>query len=424
MTTLLDGPAVPGSLRQMNRLTVLRLLRQMGPTTKPALAKHTGISRPTISKVIDDLEIDGLAERVGLAQPAANGGKPGALYRFNAGGVRSGAVFLRVDIAQVAIIDGNARVLAHIDQPLGDDRRPEPVLALISATMKELMLHLGVTSDDLLGVGVGVPGLTSYHTGVVHFAPHLPEWRDVALCDLLAKELGTAVWVDNDCHVQALAERHFGIGQDGMEFISVQSGIGLSAAFYLDGTLYRGASDTAGEVGHMTVHEHGRRCDCGNTGCWETIASTTALVEATCATKNDTLALPDWLQMPTLAVRTWGTIRELDPATVTAVSHAIFAAAANGQPEAITQVRDHARHFAVGIANLINILNPQRIIIWGDSVLGGQPFLDVVRAEVRRRALRGPSQNCEIVFTQLDQDVGLVGTGSLAIDALFGGVSQ
>src|SRR5215472_112146 len=126
----------------MNRLTILRLLREIGPTTKPALARQSGISRPTTSKVVDDLEVSGLAERIGMTQPASNGGKPGAIYRFNAGGVRSGAVFLRVDAVQVAIIDGNAHVHGRVDYPLVSDRHPEPVIALIVTSLKDLLAQL------------------------------------------------------------------------------------------------------------------------------------------------------------------------------------------------------------------------------------------------------------------------------------------
>jgi predicted NBD/HSP70 family sugar kinase len=429
MASLRDGPAVPGSLRQMNRLTILRLLREMGPTTKPALARQSGISRPTTSKVVDDLEASGLAERIGMTQPASNGGKPGAIYRFNAGGVRSGAVFLRVDAVQVAIIDGNAHVHARVDHPLGNDRHPEPVIALIVTTLRELLARLGLAAEDLLGVGIGVPGLTSFHKGIVHFAPHLPDWRDVPLSESVASALGTQVWVDNDCHVQALAERHFGIGKagrsgaNGTEFVSVQSGIGLSAAFYLNGALYRGPGDTAGEIGHMTVQDQGRLCECGNRGCWETVASITRLVDEACQTTEGTLHLPAWLDVPEFAGQTFHTIQDVDPSAVTACAHAIFCAARAGHAEADALVRTHACHFGVGLANLVNMLNPQRIIVWGDSVDAGEVFLETVRKVVRERALMRARENCEIVFTRLDHDVGLIGAGSLALDALFDGLA-
>ncbi len=436
MASLRDGPAVPGSLRQMNRLTILRLLRESGPTTKPALAKQSGISRPTTSKVVDDLEADGLAERIGWTQPASNGGKPGAIYRFNAGGVRSGAVFLRVDAVQVAIIDGNAQVHARVDHPLGCDcdRHPQPVIDLIVTTLKGLLARLGLAAEDLLGVGIGVPGLASFHNGVVHFAPHLPDWRDVPLSESVAAAVGTQVRVDNDCHVQALAERHFGIGQSGrsgaaaagIEFVSVQSGIGLSAAFYLDGKLYRGTGDTAGEIGHMTVQEQGLPCSCGNHGCWETVASITWLVNEACRTPDGSLRLPAWLPeglVPEFAGRTYGAIQEVEPAVVTACAHAIFCAARAGQPEANALVRKHAYHFGIGLANLVNMLNPQRIVIWGDSVAAGEVFLETVRNVISERSLVRAREHCEIVFTQLDHDVGLIGAGSLALDALFDGLA-
>lgn len=153
MTILLDGPAVPGSLRRMNRLTILRLLRQMGPVTKPELARAQGVSRPTVSKVVDKLEMDGLATAVGVGRPTASGGKPPRLYEFNALGVRSGAIFLRVNSAQFAVVDGNGHALGLLERPLGLDRRPEPVVNLLATTFHELLTTLALTPDQLLGVG-------------------------------------------------------------------------------------------------------------------------------------------------------------------------------------------------------------------------------------------------------------------------------
>jgi predicted NBD/HSP70 family sugar kinase len=423
MAALRVGPAVPGSLRQINRLTVLRLLRKLGTTTKPALASASGISRPTVSKVVDELETAGLAERVGIAPSSAIGGKPGILYRFNANGIRSGAVFLRVDTVQVAVIDGNGRVHAQRDSPLGNDRRPEPVISLIVATLSKLLAELQLTTQDLLGIGVGVPGLTSYHAGVVHFAPHLPEWSDVPLCDLLARRLQIGVWVDNDCHVQALAERYFGLGQDGSEFVTVQSGIGLSAAFYVDGTLYRGSADTAGEIGHMIVQEDGRLCHCGSWGCWETLASITWLVDEVCRAPDGGFRLPEWLEVPDFADQSYQSVWDIDPTMITRCAHAVFQAARKGQTEAISFVRQHGYYFGVGLVNLTNMFNPQRIIIWGDDVAAGDLFLEAVSDTVKKRTLARPRETCEIVFSPIDQEVvGLIGAGTLAIDALFEGI--
>jgi predicted NBD/HSP70 family sugar kinase len=296
------------------------------------------------------------------------------------------------------------------------------VIALIVATFRDLLADLHLRADDLLGVGVGVPGLTSYHNGIVHFAPHLPSWSDVPLGTLLAEQLQTAVWVDNDCHVQALAERYFGLGQDGCEFVSVQSGIGLSAAYYLDGSLYRGPGDTAGEIGHMVVQEDGRLCDCGSWGCWETIASITWLVDEACRALDGGFCLPDWVNLPEFVHQDYQSVWDIDSSMVTRCAHAIFQAAHQGQPEAIDLVRQHGYYFGVGLANLTNMLNPQRVIIWGDDIAAGDLFLRAVSDVVQRRALLRPRETCEIVFSQLDKDVGLLGAGSLAINALFEGM--
>jgi predicted NBD/HSP70 family sugar kinase len=398
----------------MNRLTALRLLRKFGPITKPALAEYSRISRPTISKLVDELEEQGLAERVGVATPTASGGKPGTLYRFNAEGVQSAGVFLTVDTVRVALVNGNGRVLGSLERPLGLDRRPEPVLNVIVETLQDLLASLHVTLAQLLGIGVGVPGLTSFATGVVHFAPHFPRWHDVAVRDLLKARLGIEVWVDNDCHVQALAERHFGAGQSCTDFVTVESGIGVSAAFYLQDMLYRGVGETAGEVGHMTIQEDGPLCECGNRGCWETLAATTWMVEQAYQSEQAT-----WLTLPTRAHAEDGSLEKLEPDVINTLAHTIFRAAQEGQPEAIDLIRRHATYFGIGLATIINTLNPQRIIIWGDSMNGDDLFLETVRDVVRQRAMRRPREMCTIVFSSFVQDVGVIGAASLVIDALF-----
>ncbi len=421
MTITLDGPAAPGSLRRINRLTILRLLRQMGSVTKPTLAKTTGMSRPTVSKLVDALELDGLARAVGATQPTASGGKPAVLYQFNATGVRCGAIFLRVDSAQFAVMDGNGRALGLIERTLGPDTRPGPVIALLIETFRELLSMLSLTPDQLIGVGIGVPGLASQQRGIVHLAPHLPDWQDVPLGEQLAQALDTQVWVGNDSHVQALAERQFGLGRDGKEFITVQSGIGLSAAYFLRDALYRGYADTAGEVGHMTVQEDGLPCSCGNQGCWETLASTTALVENACHREQGGYRLPDWLSVPDTSAERLATACTLTHHEITSIASAIFAAARDEQPDAQELVRRHAYHFGVGVANIVNALNPGRIIIWGASTAGGALFLEGVREVVRSRSMSRPREVCEIRFSQLGQNVGLLGAASLALTALFDG---
>ncbi|HLY32282.1 MAG TPA: ROK family transcriptional regulator [Ktedonobacterales bacterium] len=421
MSITLDGPAVPGSLRRINRLAILRLLRQMGPISIPALAKAKNISRPTVAKLVDELERDGLAMAVGSTQPAASGGKPAVLYQFNAAGVRCGAIFLRVDSAQFAVMDGNGRALALVERTLGPDTRPAPVIDVLIETFREMLATLALTPDQLIGIGVGVPGLASQQRGIVHLAPHMPEWIDVPLGEQLALALDTQVWVGNDSHVQALVERQFGLGRDGKEFITVQSGIGLSAGYFLRDALYRGYADTAGEIGHMTVQEDGPPCSCGNQGCWETLASTTALVESACRQPNGGYALPEWLAARCASMGSLASGSAPTPHEVASIAEAIFAAAQDGQPEAQELVRRHAYHFGVGVANIVNALNPGRIIIWGASTAGGALFLEEVRAVVRRRSMVRPREVCEIMFSQLGQNVGLLGAASLALTALFDG---
>ena len=148
------------------------------------------------------------------------------------------------------------------------------------------------------------------------------------------------------------------------------------------------------------------------------------MVEQLYQTCRDASELPNWLAAPDIpsSFDFEAKPARLEPQLVNGVANAIFHAARQGQPEAIALVRRHAAHFGVGVANIVNAFNPQRIIIWGDSLAGGELFLEAVREVVKQRALARPREMCEIVFSSFVHDTGLVGASSLAIHALFNGL--
>ncbi|HEY7355314.1 MAG TPA: ROK family protein, partial [Ktedonobacterales bacterium] len=159
---------------------------------------------------------------------------------------------------------------------------------------------------------------------------------------------------------------------------------------------------TAGEVGHMTIQEDGPLCECGNRGCWESLASTTWLATQVRKMARDgrTSAIP--------------LVEEVE-----AQAAAVYKAALEGDELALELVKAQGHHFGVGIANLVNAFNPQRIILHGETIAGGPPFLEAVLQTVQERALLRPRQMVEIVFSDLGDDVGLIGATSLVMETLF-----
>jgi predicted NBD/HSP70 family sugar kinase len=224
----------------------------------------------------------------------------------------------------------------------------------------------------------------------------------VPLGQWLFDALQVPVLLDNESHVQALAEYYRGKGADCDSLICVETGIGLAAAFLFDGQLYRGTGNTAGEVGHMTIQEDGPLCECGNRGCWEVLASTTWLAEQA----RQVLQSGRQSRIPLLD-------------EIKAQAAAVYAAALTGDALALELVGAHGRHFGTGIANLINALNPKRIILHGESIAAGPPFLQAVHEVVQERTLKRPREMVEIVFSDLGDDVGLIGATSLVMEAFF-----
>ena len=184
--------------------------------------------------------------------------------------------------------------------------------------------------------------------------------------------------------------------------ICVETGVGLAAAFLFNGQLYRGPGNTAGEVGHMTIQEDGPSCECGNRGCWESLSSTTWLANKAHQALHNGRA---------------SAIPLLDEVEAQAV--AVYDAALADDALALELVRAQGYHFGVGIANLVNAFNPQRIILHGESIAGGAPFLQAVLQTVQERALTRPRRMVEIVFSNLGDDVGLIGATSMVMETLF-----
>ena len=267
------------------------------------------------------------------------------------------------------------------------------IAAMIKAVIENAHTARGGTATKFLGVGVGAPGPLDRARGIVVVAPNL-RWHNYPLRDEIATRVGLPVTIDNDANCATLGEWWLGAGRGTRNMLGLTIGTGIGGGLIIEGELFHGATDVAGEVGHMTIDTQGRRCACGNYGCLEAYASGTAIADRAREALTD---------HPSLLL----SLANGDPAQITAQT--VFVAATKNDAVALEVVRDTARFLGTGIANLLNIINPEVVVITGGVTQAGDALFEPLLAEVRRRAFRPAWEAVRIVPGALPGTAGVVG---------------
>ena len=277
---------------------------------------------------------------------------------------------------------------------------PDSVAAAIGGTVDRVLAAAGLAVREVAGLGVGVPGPLDPDTGTVFAPPNLRGWHDVPFGRLLAERLGMRTLLENDADAAALGEWRFGAGRgiDDLVYITVSTGIG--GGIIVRGELLTGVSGTAGEVGHMTIDVNGPRCVCGNTGCLEVLAAGPAIARMA----QDAVRAGE---PTTLLTRAGGRLEDI-------TARIVAASAAAGDAVAARVFRRAATYIGIGVANLLNLLNPAMVILGGGVSKAGALLLDPVRTTARERAFERPARDARIVLSSLGDDAGAVGAATVA----------
>jgi glucokinase len=256
---------------------------------------------------------------------------------------------------------------------------------------------------EILGVGAGAPGPLDTHRGVVLLTPNLG-WVDMPLRQIIHDRLGLPAALDNDANCAVLGEWWVGAARGSRHAIGITIGTGIGGGLILEGRLYHGASDVAGEIGHTTIDTEGRRCKCGNYGCLEAYASgpNIALRAIEALEAGAESRLPSYVA---------GDMRQLTAQTV-------YQAAQDGDELALEVVNDTAKFLGVGIGNLLNVFNPEVVVVCGGVTLAGDHLFVPMRREVARRAFKPAVAACRIVPGELAGTAGVYGAARAFLDQM------
>ncbi|KPK41814.1 MAG: hypothetical protein AMK72_14885 [Planctomycetes bacterium SM23_25] len=296
---------------------------------------------------------------------------------------------------KLGLVSADGRILHRLTTPTEADRGPDHVLERMARAVRDLSEQAGIGTADVAGVGVGAPGLVHWKAGVVLFAPNLKGWTLIPVRDTLHEKLGMLVNLENDANAAAYGEFRCGAGRDVATLFLLTLGTGIGGGIIIDGRLFRGTTDTGAELGHIVVQHGGRLCGCGNRGCLEAYASATAVV----GRFNDAVTAGE---VSSLAGNDEITCKD------------IFDAAARGDETAARVVEQTAEYLAIGIASLMHVLNPERVVLTGGMMGAGAAFLDRVRHHVRATAFESAWKACEVRWSTLGGDAGILGAAFAA----------
>ncbi|WP_330466932.1 ROK family transcriptional regulator [Micromonospora zamorensis] len=379
------------SVRLRNRSALLTKLFLDGPLTRQDLVRSTGLSQPAVSNVVADMIDEGLVAEAGAAE--SDGGRPSMLLRI----APRFAFVVGVDVGEtrvrVELFDFAMTLLASIEYPL-DPARTEPDLVAghVVAGIDAVTAQAQVAPGDVLGVGIGVSGVVEQGAEAVVHAQALG-WDRVPLERLIGAGTNLPLHIDNGAKTLGQAEMWFGAGRGARHAVFALVGSGVGASVVTNGATYRGASSSAGEWGHTTLVYGGRACRCGARGCLEAYVGAEAIIDRYREARRGRPV----------------------PGEDEESQIAALVAAAETSATARRVLDDTAGYLGAGVANLINLFNPERVVLGGWAAMALGDLLPAVREAAGRQALRQPYGQASIELCRLGVDAVALGAATLPI---------
>ena len=300
-----------------------------------------------------------------------------------------------------ACISADGQVLAKDRFPTLADEGPEAVINRMFSSIDRLLSQNNMEPAQIHSIGIAAAGAIDFKDGVISESPNMPGWHNIALRDIMQEKYGLNTFLVNDASAAALGEFSFGAGKGTRNMVLLTLGTGIGGGIIVNGELYTGATGSAGEIGHMTIEANGPQCTCGSTGCLEKLAAGMAI-----ASNAQERARSG--EKTSLFEMAGGKIENITAETVSS-------AARNGDTLALDVINRAAFYLGVGLANLVNIFNPEVIVIGGGMAKMGDILLEPARELVRVRAFSLLVQAVRIVTAELGNEAGIYGASVFAL---------
>lgn len=376
-------------MREINQGLVLELIKQQGPISRTAIAKRLNLALPTVMRIVDQLLNEGLIIAEGLGD--SSGGRPPVLFNINP----QSRYLIGVDVKRrltviLADLMGNK---LHREEALTESiAEPAGVIEQISEMVKGIIAKTGVDVEKIAGIGIGTPGMNSKSGSLIESSAFYG-WHHVDIQGLLKGKFSFPVVVENVAKAGALGELWLGKGMGFSNFIYVFADFGVGSGIVVNGQLYRGMTGDAGEFGHTVVEiVDGRQCYCGNSGCLEMYTSIPAILkEAEEVLGQSGVKFQDLVEE-----------------------------AHSGSDPVIEIFRRAGKYLGIGLANLINLYNPEAIILGGEISLFCPWYVESAREHAKKLIFSKRAQKVQILTTGIHEDAGAMGAVALVMNKIFG----
>ncbi|MEU4198292.1 ROK family transcriptional regulator [Kribbella sp. NPDC026611] len=376
MNATRPAPGSQASLREANRARVLGVVRQHGPLTQVEIAAASGLSAATVSNMVRELDQAGM---VGLSRSIRNGRRAVLVSLASGGGLLAGVAFGERDV-RVAIANESREILANQLMPLQADHVADDGMeraARLLADLAETVSGSGV--EDISAIGFGLPMPVDSVSGEAGSDAVLPGWRGVNVTEAMGAHLRAPVALDNTANLAALGELRAGALRGVRNGCYLKFSYGVGAGIVIDGEVFRGSAGTAGEIGHVTIDENGPICRCGNRGCLDTFVGSRALINSLAASH--------------------GPLRLKD----------IVTRALAGDLGCRRVIEDAGRRVGVAVAGLVNLLNPEVVVIGGLMAEAGDLVLTPLREALDRCAIPSAAATVDLRPAELGDEADIIG---------------
>ena len=379
-------------IRAINRSHVLNSIKSFGPIGRADIARRTSLSPATVTSITAKL----ISQNLVLEKSAgdSSGGRPPILLVINPKGGYVVGIKLTETLAVCALTDLEASVIAKASIPLsGHD--PARVVDDLARMILSFIQEQKIAKKHLLGVGIGLAGIVDAESGILRQSP-IYGWNNVPLRNMLQSKLHIPVYIENDVNTLTLTERWFGPGQGIDNFLTVTVGRGVGLGIVVNGQFYRGQFGGAGEFGHITIHPEGPLCACGKRGCLEAYVGDPGLVRAA-----QELVGSGKIPVP---------VHNLD---------GLLSLAQNGDPGALQIFEQAGRILGIGIANLVNLFNPKRIIISGEGTREGDFLFLPMKESIQQNTMPGLYDPDTVMIAPWGDDAWARGAAGLVLREVF-----
>lgn len=390
-------------MKLYNQKLLLRILKDKGPISRSDLSKMTDLTPPAISEITKELESLDLINNIG--ETRITRGRFPTMYQLNKDAFKVIGVTIRSNSIRIGLINMAGDILYYKEQCQLTNTQPEVIADVVSSLVDCVLQETKTEKHEVRGIGLGMHGIVDAVNGISVYPPHL-NWENIAIRELLEERIHLPVLVDNDCNTLALAEYWFGGGRNLNSFITLNVDYGIGAGIIVDGNLFHGRDFGAGQIGHIVISDNGPLCSCGKYGCLEAMSSKNSIVEI--IQRKVKQGYPSSI-----------TQIEADPDKIN-IQH-IFEAAAKGDELALNTINHAAHYLGIGISMLVNLFNPEKVIVTGAVIHFKDYVLDTLNETFKKNALKTNVKHFELATSQLGEKADVLGAGTLLINELFTG---